>query len=57
MQDALVTVLNSDWQQWIVVGNQASGVLKHTAAFWDEPTIISGLTHKDARFPFRKYIN
>lgn len=57
MQDALVTVHNSDWQQGIVVGNEASGVLKHTAAFWDEPTIISGFTHKDARFPFRKYIN
>lgn len=56
MQDALVTVHNSDWQQGIVIGNEASGVLKHTAAFWQEPTIISGFTHKNARFPFRKYI-
>ena len=56
MQDALITVHNSDWQQGIVIGNEASGVLKHTAAFWQEPTLISGLTHKDARFPFRKYI-
>jgi len=46
MQDALVIVHNSDWQQGIVVGNEASGVLKHTAAFWDEPTIISGLTQR-----------
>ncbi len=33
MQDALVTIHNSDWKQGIVVGNEASGVLKHTAAF------------------------
>jgi len=56
MQDALVTVHNSDWQQGIVIGNEASGVVKHTSVFWDEPVILSGLTHKDARFPFRKYL-
>lgn len=56
MQDALVTVHNSDWQQGIVIGNEASGVVKHTSVFWQEPTICAGLTHKDARFPFRKYI-
>ncbi len=56
-QDALVIVHNSDWQQGIVIGNEASGVVKHTAVFWDERAMISGLTHKDARFPFRKYLN
>lgn len=56
MQDALLTVHNSNWQQGIVIGNEASGVLKHTSVFYEEPTIYSGLTHKDARFPFRKYI-
>ncbi|GGM90337.1 hypothetical protein GCM10010967_24130 [Dyadobacter beijingensis] len=56
MQDALVTVHNSDWQQGIVIGNEAAGVVKHTSAFWDERVILSGLTHKDARYPFRKYI-
>lgn len=56
MQDALITVHNSDWQQGIVIGNEASGVLKHTSVFWQEPNICAGLTHKDARFPFRKYI-
>ena len=56
MQDALVTVHNSDWQQGIVIGNEAAGVVKHTSVFWEEPTICSGLTHKDARFPFRKFI-
>ncbi|MBC7889681.1 MAG: alpha-galactosidase [Ferruginibacter sp.] len=56
MQDALLTVHNSDWQQGIVIGNEASGVMKHTAVFWDELAINIGLTHKDARFPFKKYI-
>lgn len=56
MQDALMMVYNSDWQQGMVIGNEASGVIKHTSVFWNEPTICSGLTHKDARFPFRKYI-
>lgn len=56
MQDALLTVHNSDWQQGIVVGNEAAGVVKHTSVFWNEPVILSGLTHKDARYPFRKYI-
>lgn len=56
MQDALLTVHNSDWRQGIVIGNEAAGVVKHTSVFWNEPAILSGLTHKDARFPFRKYI-
>ncbi|MEP7232217.1 MAG: hypothetical protein ABI691_18285 [Ginsengibacter sp.] len=56
MQDALITVHNSDWQQGIVIGNEASGVMKHTSVFWNEPAICSGLTHKNARFPFRKYL-
>ncbi len=56
MQDALLTVHNSDWQQGIIIGNEAAGVVKHTSVFWDEPVILSGLTHKDARYPFRKYI-
>ncbi|WP_020601700.1 glycoside hydrolase family 36 protein [Spirosoma spitsbergense] len=57
MQDALLTVHNSDWQQGIVIGNEAAGVVKHTSVFWKEPVILSGLTHKDARYPFRKYID
>lgn len=56
MQDGLLTVHNSDWQQGIVIGNEAAGVMKHTSVFWNEPVILSGLTHKDARYPFRKYI-
>ena len=56
MQDALVIVHNMDWEAGIVIGNEASGVLKRTSVFWDAPEITSGLTHKTARFPFRKWI-
>jgi len=56
MQDALVMVHNSDWQSGMVIGNEATGVLKRTSVFWNAPEICSGLTHKDARFPFRKWI-
>lgn len=56
MQDALVIVHNMDWEEGIVIGNEASGVLKRTSVFWDAPEICSGLTHKTARFPFRKWI-
>ncbi len=56
LQDALIVVHNSDWRQGIVIGNEASGVIKHTSVFWEGLNICSGLTHKDARYPFRKYI-
>jgi len=56
MQDALMIVHNIDWQSGIVIGNEASGVLKHTSVFWDALEISSGLTHKNARFPFRKWL-
>jgi alpha-galactosidase len=56
MQDALVVVHNMDWEAGIVIGNEASGVLKRTSAFWNAPEICSGLTHKNMRFPFRKWI-
>ena len=56
MQDALLTIHNSDWKQGIVIGNEVAGVVKHTSVVWEDNTICSGLTHKDARFPFRKYL-
>ena len=56
MQDALVIVHNTDWNSGIVIGNEATGVLKRTSAFWNADDICAGLTHKDARFPFRKWI-
>ena len=56
MQDALVIVHNMDWESGIVIGNEASGVMKRTSVFWEAPEICSGLTHKNGRFPFRKWI-
>lgn len=56
MQDALVIVHNMDWEAGIVIGNEASGVLKRTSIFWNAPEICSGLTHKNARYSFRKWI-
>jgi alpha-galactosidase len=56
MQDALLIVHNMNWEAGIVIGNEATGVLKRTSVFWDSPEICSGLTHKTARYPFRKWI-
>ncbi|WP_462248857.1 glycoside hydrolase family 36 protein [Ferruginibacter sp.] len=56
MQDALINIYDNDWQQGIVIGNEAAGVIKHTSVYWQEQTISAGLTHKNSRFPFRKYI-
>lgn len=56
VQDALVIVHNMDWEAGIVLGNEASGLLKRTAVFWDGAEISCGLTHKNGRFPFRKWI-
>ncbi len=56
MQDALLIVHNLDWESGIVIGNEASGVMKHTSVFWNAPEICSGLTHKENRFPFRKWV-
>ncbi len=57
MQDALLTVHNSDWKQGIVIGNESAGVIKNTSVFWGDRNIYSGLTHRNDRYPFRKYIN
>ena len=56
LQDALVIVHNMNWEAGIVIGNEASGVLKRTSLFWEAAEITTGLTHKNARFPFRKWI-
>jgi alpha-galactosidase len=55
-QDALVIVHDMNTEQGIVLGNEATGVMKRTSVFWDEQDICVGLTHKNARFPFRKWI-
>jgi alpha-galactosidase len=56
MQDSLIVVHNMDWEAGIVIGNEASGVMKRNSVFWNAPEICSGLTHKEARYPFRKWI-
>lgn len=56
MQDALMNIYDPNWKQGIIIGNEAAGVIKHTSVYWQEQGISSGLTHKDARFPFRKYL-
>jgi len=55
-QDALVIVHNMNWEQGIVLGNEAPGVVKRTSVFWEAPDICVGLTHKNGLFPFRKWI-
>ena len=55
-QDALVIVHNMNWEQGIVLGNEATGVMKRTSVFWEGQDICVGLTHKSALFPFRKWI-
>ena len=54
--DALVIVHNMNLEQGMVIGNEASGVLKRTSLFWEAPEICTGLTHKNSFFPFRKWI-
>jgi alpha-galactosidase len=55
-QDALIIVHNMNWEQGIVIGNEATGVIKRTSVFWEAPEICAGLTHKDSRYPFCKWI-
>jgi len=55
-QDALIIVHNMNSEQGIVLGNEASGVIKHTSVFWEAPEICVGLTHKNSPYPFRKWI-
>lgn len=56
-QDALVIVHDMNWEQGIVIGNEATGVIKHTSVFWEASDICVGMTHKDALYPFRKWID
>lgn len=56
MQDALVILHDMNWEQGVVIGNEATGVNKHTSVFWETSDICAGLTHKNALYPFRKWI-
>jgi alpha-galactosidase len=55
-QDALIIVHDMNTEQGIVLGNEATGVLKHTSVFYETQDICIGLTHKNSSFPFRKWI-
>jgi alpha-galactosidase len=55
-QDALIIVHDMNTEQGIVLGNEATGVLKHTSVFFETQDIFLGLTHKNSPFPFRKWI-
>jgi alpha-galactosidase len=55
-QDALIIVHDMNTEQGIVLGNEATGVMKHTSVFYEAQDICIGLTHKNSLFPFRKWI-
>lgn len=55
-QDALVALHNPDWDEGIVIGNEAAGVNKYTAAFVGGATFTSGLARKDGDFPHRRWL-
>lgn len=57
LQDALVIIHNPEWNQGIIIGNEAPGVCKRTAFCWDDEDIVSGLSHKTALFPFGKWLD
>ena len=55
-QDALIIVHDMNREQGIVLGNEATGVMKHTSVFYEAQDICLGLTHRNSLFPFRKWI-
>ncbi|MHA4845021.1 glycoside hydrolase family 36 protein [Flavitalea antarctica] len=55
-QDPLVIVHNPDIGSGVAIGNEAAGVIKNTQVFWDAAEIIAGLSHKNDRYPFRKWL-
>jgi alpha-galactosidase len=55
-QDALIIVHDMNREQGIVLGNEATGVMKHTSVFYEAQDICVGLTHKNSPYPFRKWI-
>lgn len=55
-QDALIILHDMNREQGIILGNEATGVMKHTSLFYETQDISVGLTHKNSAFPFRKWI-
>jgi alpha-galactosidase len=54
--DPLIIVHNTNWNRGIAIGNEAVGVIKRTSVFHDGMSIVSGLTHPDQTYGFRKWI-
>lgn len=57
MQDALIISHHKEWNQGVVIGNEAPGVVKRTSLFWQNRDICSGLTHKESMYPFLKWLS
>jgi len=55
-QDALVALHNPDWRQGIVIGNEASGINKYTAAFVGGANFKAGLAPASASIPCRHWL-
>ncbi|QBE61906.1 glycoside hydrolase family 36 protein [Pseudoduganella lutea] len=55
-QDCLMALHNPDWQEGIVLGNEAPGVLKHMAAFYDSRALVAGLTPAGQPYAFRRHL-
>jgi len=55
-QDALIILHDMNREEGMVLGNESTGVLKHTSLFYETQDICLGLTHKNSAFPFRKWI-
>lgn len=54
--DPVVAVHSYSYNAGILLGNESPGVLKRTAYNTEYNNVEIGLTHKEDRYPFRKYI-
>lgn len=56
LQDSLIVIHHPEWEAGIVLGNEAPGVLKGASIWHRGREITLGLTHREERYPFRKYL-
>jgi alpha-galactosidase len=54
--DAVVAVQNVPLGNGLILGNEAPGPLKRTSIFLDGMSATIGLTHKEQKYPFRKWL-
>ena len=55
-QDALVALHNPDWGEGVVLGNEAAGVNKFTAAFVGTGSFRTGLSPRGSSFPYKRFL-